>query len=86
MDNDECNALPGIVLQTAGHSGHQDDEEACAPFCNCTCCGHVVNSNSFLIKIAAVKPLFKEKPQTYYNNISLPSDFFGNIWQPPRVG
>jgi len=87
MDTDECaEQKAASFVQPADHQNHQNEDEACAPFCNCTCCGHVVNSNSLEIKIAVVKPFFKEELQSYYNNISLPSDFFGNIWQPPRVG
>ncbi|HAO45399.1 MAG TPA: hypothetical protein DCQ97_00630, partial [Chitinophagaceae bacterium] len=64
---------------------HQDEEESCAPFCNCACCGHIVTSNFNSLKITAVKPVVSKRQACFYNSITLPSDHFGNIWQPPRV-
>jgi hypothetical protein len=86
MDGDECNEPIEIsVAQTADQHQHENSEEACGPFCNCICCGNIVSQNFQMLKIAAEKPLPAKKIQSYYNNISLSSDFFGNIWQPPRL-
>lgn len=86
MDNDECNEPVTVsVSQPADQHNHQDEEEACAPFCNCACCGHIVTSSVHTLKITAVKPGAAKRLPSYYNSISLSSDHFGNIWQPPRV-
>ncbi|HQW93661.1 MAG: hypothetical protein IPH68_10615 [Chitinophagaceae bacterium] len=71
------------VNQTAGQSGHE--QEDCGAFCTCSCCVHIVSVNvqspHFLPgKISAKRALF-----FFYNNISLPSNCFGNIWQPPKI-
>lgn len=86
MDSDECTGPATIpVVQSAGQHDHGDEEEACAPFCSCACCGHIVTSNSQALKMVTVKPVAGKRLPSYYNSISLPSDFFGNIWQPPRI-
>lgn len=87
MDSDVCIEPATIpVVQSAGQHDHGDEEEACAPFCSCACCGHIVTSNSQALKMVTVKPVAGKRLLSYYNSISLPSDSFGNIWQPPRVG
>jgi len=87
MDNDECSEPVTVsVSQPADQHNHQGEEESCAPFCNCACCGHIVTSNLHTLKIAAIKPVAGKNRPSYYNSISLPSDHFGNIWQPPRIG
>jgi hypothetical protein len=87
MDSDECSEPAGTeVSQLMNHNDHEQDEEACGPFCNCICCGSIVNSNFHLPKIAELKAMPAKTLRSYYNSISLPSDYFGNIWQPPRVG
>jgi hypothetical protein len=72
------------VAQNAGQDEHE--QEDCGAFCTCSCCVHIVSVNlqfpHFLSeKISAKRTLF-----FFYHNISLPSNFFGNIWQPPKIG
>ena len=82
-DTNECKEPLSNAAQTASHEKHE--EEACGPFCACFCCGHIVSQNFQVPKITVAKPVIKERLQSFYDNISLPSDFFGNIWQPPKV-
>ena len=85
MDVDECNEpMKGSVVQAADNCGHQDEDEACAPFCNCSCCGQTVTSNFHTPRITTAKTFVLKNLPSYYNTLSLPSDYFGNIWQPPR--
>lgn len=86
MDKSECKEQAGTTSITAGsHAGHQDEDESCAPFCNCTCCGQIVSESSSALKMATVKQPPDKKQPAFYCSISLPSDYFGNIWQPPRI-
>ena len=67
-------------------SENHHEEEACNPFCNCACCGHVVSPNSINNEIIVTGFLFPKKQNFFYNSISLSFDFYGNIWQPPKIG
>ena len=79
-DNDSKTETP----QSTNHQKHQHNEEACSPFCNCACCGQTLLSSLNLTKNIIAKPLLQQKQQYCYNNITLTSNFFGNIWQPPK--
>ena len=72
------------VLQTADNREHETED--CSNFCNCSCCVHIVHVNYQSTVIVIAKPLDKTKISSFYNNISLPSNYFGNIWQPPKIG
>jgi hypothetical protein len=76
--------LQNSALQTADHGEHEDED--CGNFCTCSCCVHIVSANFQSPQIIIDKPFTKRQLLSIYNNISLPSNYFGNIWQPPRVG
>jgi len=86
MDTDECidNSKTATAISSTDHNNHQHENEACNPFCSCACCGQVFYPNFHLAKIAA-KPTAHLKQQFFYTNVSLSSDYFGNIWQPPKI-
>jgi hypothetical protein len=84
-DPNECRetaATEAPVNDTGNHKQH--DEEACSPFCNCSCCGQIFTPVLHLNRIAIVKQT-AQKQQYFYQDISLSSDFLGTIWQPPKV-
>ncbi|MEO7308654.1 MAG: DUF6660 family protein [Ferruginibacter sp.] len=71
------------VIQTTDQ--HQHEKDDCGSSCDCSCCVHIVSLSYLSPKIIIDKPFVKNKIQYFYNNISLPSNYFGNIWQPPRI-
>jgi hypothetical protein len=73
-----------IASNSIDNNDHQHENEACNPFCSCACCGQVFYSNFLLEKNVSAKPAENLKQLFFYTNISLSSDFFGNIWQPPK--
>jgi hypothetical protein len=84
---DNCSVKEeSAVTQTAAHSGHEDEEDGCGSFCTCSCCVHIVSVNFQTAIIIDNKPLLKNKQLSSYYSISLPSNYFGNIWQPPKMG
>jgi len=85
-DTDECidNAKKEKASSSTDHKDRQHENEACNLFCSCACCGQIFSPNFKLDKVATTKPLEKTKQQFFYANISHCSDFFGNIWQPPK--
>jgi hypothetical protein len=64
--------------------GNQHENEACTPFCTCACCGQILVLNLQFNKTIIDKTLHRQLLQYYYSSIILPSDYFGNIWQPPK--
>jgi hypothetical protein len=73
-----------VVTQTNNHTDHEDEED-CGSFCTCSCCVHIVSVNFQSAVIVCDKPLFKNRQFSFYHNIFLPSNYFGNIWQPPKM-
>lgn len=69
--------------QNENHEQHHQD--ACSPFCICSCCGnHLVNIN--FVSRQAIHIVFvelKERKITPYT-FQFTSDFEANIWQPPK--
>ena len=83
-ETDNCLDDQSSVAQTGNHKEHEKKE--CGKFCNCSCCVHIV-SVSFQSPIVIIaKPVTKNKFFSFYDNISLQSNYFGNIWQPPKIG
>jgi hypothetical protein len=72
------------VSQTANHDDHE--KEDCGAFCTCSCCVHIVSVNFQSPVISIDKPIVKTTKLSFYHNVSLSSNYFGNIWQPPKMG
>lgn len=86
-DKEECNdsSKTQITTSSSDHKDHQHESENCNPFCSCACCGQIFFPNFHPDKAVNSKPIGILKQQFFYTNISLSSDFFGNIWQPPKL-
>jgi hypothetical protein len=85
-DGSECDDTLLITFtQTRNHKEPKNDRQACNPFCNCSCCVHIIVPNFQLPKITVVKPLATKKLASSYSDILLPSSLSGNIWQPPKL-
>jgi hypothetical protein len=85
-DKDVCGEdQKNNISQTDRHSDHEEKPEDCGSFCTCSCCVHIVSVNYQSPEINLVKPSVTNQPGFFYNNISLPSNYFGNIWQPPKI-
>jgi hypothetical protein len=73
------------VTSTTTEQHESSENEKCNPFCSCACCGQILYPNfQYKKEAAASKPLGNPKQQFLYINITLSSNFFGNIWQPPK--
>jgi hypothetical protein len=85
MDMDECTGDSATETSSSSTNHDNDENEACNPFCSCACCGQVFYPNLQPGKTAAYKPLIDLKYQSLYTCNALSSDFYGNIWQPPKL-
>ncbi len=79
-DKEDCNEVNHE--QTAQNQNHEHQDEACTPFCVCSCCAtHVVNTtfqNQFVIASIEVSS-YREIPTSKVQGAVLP------IWQPPQL-
>jgi len=80
-DKDDCNET-NHTAQTAQAENHEHQDEACTPFCVCSCCAtHCVNTtsqNQIVIASIEVKS-YREFPTSKVQGAVLP------IWQPPKI-
>ena len=70
---------------TQTHDHQQDKDDNCTPFCTCTCCSAsviAVDFTPFQIKKPAEFSITKK---ITIRNFSFISNFFGSIWQPPKI-
>jgi hypothetical protein len=81
---DNCSdEIESSVTKASGHD--EQEKEDCGNFCSCSCCVHIVSVNFQLSVISIDKPIGESVKHSFYHNISLPSNYFGNIWQPPKM-
>jgi len=71
-------------VTSSSHEDHENKEEGCNPFCNCTCCGQIFTPVFFPLKTIAVKPITKKRRHFYAADGFLPG-YYGTIWQPPKL-
>lgn len=87
-DSSECAdyAQTSQVAQADTHQDHSHETEACSPFCTCSCCGVQVPQISFSNPLPQPKAPVQEETKAYslYRPSACP-DFYGNIWQPPKI-
>ncbi|WP_460474266.1 DUF6660 family protein [Emticicia fontis] len=88
-DVEDCNEVGNVpvIFSQSSHSEHQDDAEFCSPFCICTCCGTNISYNFHIPFLASEDQpyVFTQNLRVAYKNDSSLSNFFGNIWQPPKL-
>lgn len=71
---------------TAKTNDHDNQEKGdCDNFCSCSCCVHIVSVNMQTRLNIIEKPEGEITKHAFYDNSSLPTNYFGNIWQPPRT-
>ncbi|AEI52064.1 DUF6660 family protein [Runella slithyformis] len=86
-DGEDCNALNNgkISSSKTNHTDHHSDTKSCSPFC--TCCGSVI-SLGFHSPVSVPDnqtSFFTQKVKIAFYNDSFFSNFYGNIWQPPKI-
>lgn len=67
------------------HDHSSGTEDRCNPFCTCSCCSTVINLQFFSNPVKEQFSGFFKKQFFSFENLHLTSDFYGNIWQPPRL-
>lgn len=81
----DCNSNTALTENSQNHDHNTDLNDICSPFCTCTCCSISANPKftPFSIKIAKVVAVSLLKFPN--REFSFASNFYGNIWQPPKI-
>jgi hypothetical protein len=67
-------------------SEHNQDNDACSPFCICNCCSSQVFAFDTTIcnfDFVVIKNRVENKIPEYKSILT--SNFYGSIWQPPQI-
>ncbi len=72
-------------LAAAENHSHDSTDDACSPFCICSCCSVqiVLFTQPIIYHLQSASAFIQIRTPTY-NSIFI-SDFFENIWQPPQI-
>ncbi|MDZ4794344.1 MAG: DUF6660 family protein [Bacteroidota bacterium] len=83
-DSNECKDETAIAIaSTDTPRDHNHDEEACTPFCTCSCCA-VSIFYSIIPKILDLKIIFQPEKHLI-SNIAFNTEAYYSIWQPPKI-
>lgn len=83
--SNQCKDNGPKVETVKAHSHEKDKDDNCAPFCYCSCCSVSFASFDFkLLEVTQPKVAFAEKKITLRNH-QLVSNYYGNIWNPPKL-
>jgi hypothetical protein len=83
-DTTECNVSPQVeVLASNNHQEHNHTQEACTPFCTCSCCAALFFYNP-LNKVEAAKIFFQSEKYPLQNEV-FDIEVSNFIWQPPKI-
>jgi hypothetical protein len=86
-DKNECESMSVSteLTQNTNHEKHEHHKELCSPFCICACCGTNVNITAHASYQVMENPIIHTALSYSLANEDILSNFFGNIWQPPKI-
>lgn len=83
--HNNCNDKKATTELTQNHDHQQDKDDNCSPFCTCTCCSANVIALDFKPFQIKNPTQFSFSQKVATRNFSFISNFYGNIWQPPKI-
>ena len=83
--SNDCNSEMPYRIQVAGHDHKDDTRDVCTPFCTCTCCRTITGSKTAFRIAELLKPIEATSIAYPFGNFSFVSNYYGNIWQPPKI-
>lgn len=83
--HNECKDSKAKTEISQNHNHNQDQDDHCSPFCTCACCATFFTAFSITPINLQKTVAFATDKKVAIHNFSLPSNHFGNIWQPPKV-
>lgn len=70
---------------TVAQSHEKEHTDNCSPFCICSCCGNQIAFESQTLVLLPQIHFFTEKNKSDNYTPQFVSNFYGNIWQPPKI-
>lgn len=83
--HNDCNDSKAKTELAQDHEHQQDHDDTCSPFCTCACCGVSIINMNFTPLQVKTNIVFALVQKVTICNSSLISNFFGSIWQPPKI-
>jgi hypothetical protein len=83
-DKEGYGSSQNVVVESS--SEHNQDIDACSPFCICNCCSSQVfafDTTVCGLDFVIIKKIVENKIPVY-KTIFI-SNFYGSIWQPPQI-
>jgi hypothetical protein len=83
-DKEGSGSLQTVVEKSS--SEHNQDNDACSPFCICNCCSSQVftfDNTICTLDFIVIEKIVENKIPEYKSVFA--SNFFGSIWQPPQI-
>ena len=82
--NDACHVLNNGKISTS-QTNYTDHQESCSPFC--ACCGSIISFGfHFPVSVPDNQTsFFTQRVKNILHDDSFFSNFYGNIWQPPKI-
>lgn len=69
---------------TKAHNNETEHNDFCSPFCICNCCNTPISITFNALSIKANKTTTSKLKIPIFNFFFV-SNYFGNIWQPPKI-
>ena len=83
--HNKCNTENSKTELTQNHDHQQDQDDNCTPFCTCACCSASVIAVDFAPFKLKNPTVFHISEKVSLRNFTFISNFFGSIWQPPKI-
>ena len=83
--HNKCNTENSKTELTQNHNHQNDTNDNCTPFCTCACCSASVVALDFAPFHIKKPAEFSISQKITIRNFSFVSNYFGNIWKPPKI-
>lgn len=80
-----CSSESAILTIAENHDHASDHNDTCSPFCVCSCCNTIGTLHFTEYYLKSAKQYVALHAKFAVRAIVYDSNFFGNIWQPPKI-
>ena len=78
--------LSGQEIVIAQQNNDPCEDAPCSPFCICSSCVPILDTPETQVELPKSKHISIQKQVLAYHFSYLPSPFYKDIWQPPKLG
>lgn len=81
----DCVSNVDLTETTQPHQHKSDHNDLCSPFCTCACCSISASVKFIPFTIKLAKVVTNSKINFPNQEFTFISNFYSNIWQPPKI-